>query len=97
MAARAKKRRPRQKQLPGLEDPSIPELDKAAEAYVAVRDERMELTKEEVTKRDTVQRLMIEHGLTSYRFDSKVVSIVPGVDKVKVKAVGGDPDDEEDE
>ena len=80
-----KARKLRQQNLPGMEPPKIKAIDNATEAYVEIRDSRMALTKTEVAKRDTVLRLMKEHDLTSYEYDGKVVSIVNGEPKVKVK------------
>jgi len=82
----ARKPRPKQGQLPGLEDPKIPAIDEAADNYAEVRDERMELTKTEVTRRDTLLRLMQENGLETYRYDGRVVKVVKSEIKVKVVA-----------
>lgn len=94
----ARKPRPRQRQLTGLESPSIPELDDLADRYVAVRDQRQALTKDETGKRDLLQLKMKEHGLSVYEFDGKVIEVVAD-EKVRVrrKKSAEDTDDEADE
>lgn len=69
-----------------MEGKTIPEISDAAEAYVTVRDERMLMTEEEVTKRNTLIEVMRKHTLLFYRdpeADLEVV-ITEGDAKVKV-------------
>ena len=90
----------KQAELPGVEAPSIKAIDDAADEYVSVRDKRMALTEKEITARDVLANLMHKHKLESYRYDDRIVTIVPA-EKVKVKTakeesakVEVDPDDE---
>lgn len=71
---------------PGVSRPKVPAIEKAAEAYVGVRDQRMELTEREVLLKKELRDLMIKHGLKLYPLDDgKQVVIEPGEDEVKVK------------
>ena len=85
----AKKKKPDvQQQLPGAEDPVIPEIDRAANRYVPVRDERAALSKKETEYRKDLEDVMRKHGLEYYRFDGKVIRV-----KIDKKAVvEPDPD-----
>jgi translation elongation factor P/translation initiation factor 5A len=58
----------RQKEIPGTERQSIPEIDEAALAYVEARDERMALTDREVEQRELLLRRMTEHKQETYKF-----------------------------
>lgn len=86
---------PRQKNnpLPGLEQKKIAEITKAAEAYVEVRDPRMDLTRKEHDKKGELIQLMKKHGLTSYRDDDLSIELIPGKDTLKVK-VGAEPEED---
>ncbi len=85
MAKKEKKSRPKQADLPGMEERKIPDLHKAAEEYAAVRDERMELTKEEVKLGEKVLELMHEHKKKVYRFEDVEIKVVVESEKAKVK------------
>jgi hypothetical protein len=52
--------------LPGMETEVIPELEAAAVDYAGVRDQRMELTKVEVDRKDGLLLLMKSNGLDRY-------------------------------
>ena len=81
-------RRPRQTSIPGTEGPRILELDRAAEAYVDVRNERMELTEREVAARSGLGATMRKHGQTVYRVDGDeplIVTLLEGEAKVQVR------------
>lgn len=85
--AKQKTRRkgPRQSALPGLEDRAISELQDAALSYAEVRDERMELTKQESDQKALVLAVMKKHGKTHYAHGNVIVDLVPEDVKVKVK------------
>lgn len=74
----------KQGELPGVEAPSIPEIDDAADSYVALRDKRMALTEKEIDARAVLIAAMDKHKLTSYRYDDNVVTVEPS-EKVHVK------------
>ena len=73
----------KQGRLPDMEEPSIPAIDKAADAYAAARDQRMEILKEDIDLQEKLKELMKKHNLTTYIYDDNVVSIS---DEIKVKA-----------
>lgn len=89
----------RQMEIAGTEKPKIPELEAAAEAYVAMRDKRMKLTEEEVEKRDQLAGLMKKHNLTFYEdlnaVPPLVVTLKVGEPKVKVKKLDGSGEDDD--
>lgn len=89
-----KRGRVKQLQIEGTErHDKIAEIEAAAEDYAATRDERMQLGKLEVEKREKLRGLMQKHQLRVYEVDGEPlrVELVPaGDDKVKVKIRGGD-------
>ena len=90
----ARKAKLKQKHFKGMEPPSIPAIDQAAEEYADIRDSRMELTKEEVELQEKLKELMEKHKLTSYEYDGNLVTISADT-KVKVKKKKQVPLDEE--
>jgi len=93
-----------QTELAGIEAPKIPEIEKAADAYVKVRDKRMKLTEDEITLKGSLLQAMQKHhenlsvdaeGNRTYRFDEEVVILQPGKLNVKVKRAE-DPTSDED-
>jgi hypothetical protein len=95
----------KQEELPGVESPSIPEIDTAAAAYVKVRDRRMKLTEDECAAKAKLIEVVTEHkkeltpngdGERTYRFDDFIVILKPGRDNVKVRTDNG-PDEPEEE
>lgn len=75
---------------PGVEQVAIPEIDDAAEEYVEWRDKRCAISPKEVEAKKKLIKLMKDHKLTTYMFDSKVVTVVPKEETVKVKEVDDD-------
>jgi len=80
---------PTQEFLPGAEPPKIAELDEAARVYVDIRNDRMQLTEQEIEARGVLLGLMIYHKLKLYRVaagrEPLVVTIFDGEPKVKVR------------
>lgn len=74
----------KQLEIPGTEPVTIPEIEEAADTYVALRDKRMALTQKEIDARAVLIAAMDEHKLTSYRYDDNVVTVEPS-EKVHVK------------
>lgn len=79
----------KQATIPGTTPKAIAEIDRAAEAYVEIRDKRMKLTAKEVEAQATLVAAMQKHKLDAYRCTSTddpldVTMIV--VAKAKVKA-----------
>lgn len=73
--------------FPGMEPPSIPEIDELAQEYVTMRDNRMGYQKEELKLNDRLLELMNQHKLPTYKFDGLLVSVATST-KVKVKRDG---------
>jgi hypothetical protein len=84
MPTKPRTRKPRQRYIPGTEPPSVPAIEKAAEAYVEARDARMSMLATEVERHDALLALMREHKLDSYEFDGQIINIVHQ-DRVRVK------------
>lgn len=61
----------KQPELAGVGQPSIKELDDAAEEYVKVRDARMAYTKKEVDARKKVSDLMKANKLAEYHYEGE--------------------------
>lgn len=107
MAAAAKKKprqrpprkeRPKRTFIPGTEPPSFKDIDEAVDRYVDLRDERMELTKQEISARDVLIARMKDHELSTCRVNGKVVTLVADTtEKVSVKAAKRDSDVEVEE
>ncbi len=95
MAKRARKPRPEQADLPGTEDSAIAPLEKAAKRYAGIRDERMELNREEAALKASLITLMHKHGKTTYSRHGIEIKLVPEAENVKVKIKGKDDDDDE--
>lgn len=79
------KRKPRAQRLPGMEDAGFPELEKLAEEYADVRDQRMELTKQESTMNADLLALMKKHDKSEYHHQDVHVWIKSKDERVKVK------------
>jgi len=98
MAKRAgKKPRPEQADLPGTEDSAIAPLEKAAKRYAGIRDERMELNREEAALKASLITLMHKHQKTTYSRHGIEIKLVPEAENVKVKIKGKGDDDEAEE
>jgi len=79
---------------PGVERVTIKAVDRAVERYVSARDERMELTKQEVEKKIELIAILKEHkdkigvdkeGSIIYRHDDLLVTLRHGKDELKVR------------
>jgi len=91
-ATSVRNRKPKQEHLPGQEPQAkIAAVHHAIEAYVEVRDQRMQLTEVEVQKRTLLGEIMKKHGLTKYAVDGHIAEI-EAEEKIKAKLK-----DEEDE
>ena len=81
----------KQTEIPGTERTVLPNVTSAAESYVDVRDQRMKLTTEEVSKREILVMEMKEAGLDSYVDEEAGLEIViEHRDKVKVRRLPED-------
>jgi len=81
----AETKKPRQARLPQMEDPQIEDLESSAEDYADIRDQRMELTKEETRLKGELLGLMKKHGRTSYVHDGYDIKVIVESEKLKVR------------
>ncbi len=77
------RKRANQKRLPGVEG-AIPELEQLGYEYASLRDQRMELLKQEVELKRKSLEAMKRHHLTEYKYQDLSMKIVPGEEKLKV-------------
>lgn len=77
---------PRVKQgfLPDMAPPSVPAIEKAADDYVEARDARMAAMEPEASAKKLLTELMKKHGLSTYEYDSRIVTLA-GEPEVRVK------------
>ena len=75
----------KQEPLPGMANRQIGELHSKALEYAAIRDERMDLSKKEVTLKDDLLALMHKHKKDSYVFEGIEIYIETSEETVKVK------------
>jgi hypothetical protein len=89
------RRQPRTGSLPGLEDHAIKPLDHLAADYADIRDQRMDLTRQEVDLKARTLKLMKKYGKTKYQHNGILIEIEPGEEtiKVRVKKVDELPED----
>lgn len=78
-------KKPRTPRLPGMEDAGIRELEKLAEQYADVRDQRMTLTKRESQMNADLLALMKKHDKTEYHHDEIHCWVKAKDERVKVK------------
>lgn len=92
-----------QTELPGVEAPTIKEIEEAAENYVAVRNKRMSLTEKEIAAKTNLTQVMQEHasklgrnadGNSCYRYDDQIVILSDKIN-VRVKTDHAEDDDED--
>ncbi len=88
-----KKTTKRQKELPGMEDKHLEDLESAAMDYAEVRDKRMALTPKEKSLKDLLLTLMKRHSKTIYRVEEMEIKVVAKDETVKVKMLSGDEED----
>jgi hypothetical protein len=89
---------------PGVEIIRIPEIDKLAEAYVIQRDKRCAETPREIAAKDKLidaihknkDKIGVDsNGEVVYRYDDMIVTLKPGKEVLKVKAVREAGEDED--
>jgi len=80
-----KRRIPRQEALPGMEDTKIKAIENAALDYAEIRDQRQELTTQEVDLKKKLLDLMHKEGKTEYKRNGISVRIVLESETVKVR------------
>src|ERR1700687_2219790 len=80
-----KRGRPRQTELPGMEDKHLEDLEDLARDYAGVRDERMALNRTESDLKGKLLDLMKKHGKKMYRVEEMEIRVVVTEEKVKVR------------
>lgn len=75
----------KQKELPGMEDKKLEDLEAAAVEYAEGRDERMEMTKKEVELKTNLMGMMHRYKKKTYVCDGIEINVVPEGEKVKVR------------
>jgi hypothetical protein len=93
MAKAAATKRAKQKDLPGMEARRIGELDQAALDYAQGRDERMEMTKQEVELKTVLIALMHRFGKKTYKYEDIEIELVPEGEKVRVRIAKKDEEE----
>ncbi len=95
MAKKAEtKKKPKQGHLPGMEPPSIKEIDASADRLAEARSQRMEYLAEEIKEADILMLLMHKHKLKVYEYDGKRVEL-SAQEKVRVKKASEGNGDED--
>lgn len=84
MPTAKKKQLPRQKALPGMANRRIAVLENAALKYAEVRDERMDLTKQETAAKQRVKQLMHAQKIDHYARANIEISLEPVREDEKV-------------
>ena len=85
MAKKEPKKIARQERLPGMKDAKISALQNAALDYAEIRDQRQELTKQEVDLKTRVINLMHKHGKDTYDYQNVHIELVTEEETVKVR------------
>jgi hypothetical protein len=80
----AKKGR-RQKELPGMEDHHLDDIEEMARDYADTRDKRMALNREESQLKEDLLALMKKYKKTVYRVEEMEIKIVVTEEKIKVR------------
>lgn len=81
----AAKKKAKQADLPGMENREIKELNDAAEEYASIRDERQQLTVQEVGLKAKVLGLMHKRKMNDYVFNGIEIHVIMEEETVKVK------------
>ena len=84
-----------QKDLPGMENRGIAELDEACRAYVKIRDKRQDLTRREVEAKADLLAKMKKYKKREYVSDGIEARIVVEEETVKVKVAKGEENEED--
>jgi hypothetical protein len=79
------RKKPRQTSLPGMENRKIAELQRTALDYADVRDQRMELSKQESDLKKELLGMMHTHKMEHYEYGNVIVDVVHEEETVKVK------------
>lgn len=83
--------------LPGMERKAIKEIEKLADEYAELRDDRMAVLKNEVDAKAKLIDAMHRNGVNTYEFedDGETVTVeLKSEEKVKVKRGTTEPDED---
>lgn len=83
-----------QKELPGMEEREIADLEEKAHQYKKILNKRQDLTRREVELKSELLALMKKHKKRDYERDGIEIHIVVEQERVKVKIKDEDEDDE---
>jgi len=83
--AEEKPKKPRQARLPEMEDAAIEALEVLAESYASIRDQRQELTTEEVRLKNELLDAMHKENKTSYVHSGVEIRVIVEKEKVRVR------------
>ena len=94
--------RPKQEEIsgltgPGVEVPRIKKLDQLGDKFIEIRDEKAELAEKLGDTEKSMIEVMVENGISKYRFGDQEITIKPGKNHVKIKTVkveGAEPEAE---
>jgi hypothetical protein len=78
-------KRPRQPRFAGMEDAKIEALENAALDYAHVRDQRQQLTAQEVPLKQELIALMKKEGRETYRHENVEIKMIHEKESVKVR------------
>lgn len=80
-----KEPKPRDQRLPGMEDAMITALHNSALEYAEIRDQRQELTTQEVDLKSKLIKLMHKHNKETYEYNGISITLVHEDETVKVR------------
>jgi hypothetical protein len=98
-------RKKNQPELPEMEGPGvapvrIKAIDKLADAYIEIRDQRVQMTPQEVAAKQSLIAALHKHadklgtdpatGVIVYRYDTILITLEPGKEKLRVKTADED-------
>jgi hypothetical protein len=90
-------RTPRDRDLPGMEDRGLADLDALALDYADIRDRRIDLNTEEADLKARLLAAMHKHGKEFYKRNGVEIRVIKGDEDVKVKVGKREtPDDDDD-
>lgn len=85
MAKKEAKKGAKPQRLPGMEDAKITGLHNAALDYAEIRDQRQELTTQEVDLKQKLLKLMHDHNKETYDYNGVSITLVHEDETVKVR------------
>lgn len=93
MAKKARAKTPKDQPLTGMEDARIPALEKIARDYADIRDQRIELNRDEAKLKERAIRAMHEYKKAVYKRNGIEIRLDPGEETLKVRIKAEKADD----